>query len=114
MTKELKEKLTVLKMILSLPQRKRLQAFSLFEHHLDKAIREVVLNTLNKNIPLSDKQKHDLSKYKNDLRLLARNKLSKKRKKRLIVHQQGKGIPLFLSILLPALDVISSLATNNE
>jgi len=101
-------------MILSLPARKRLQAFNLFERYLDKGIREVVLNTLNNNIPLSDKQKNELSKYKNDLRLLARNKLSKKHKKRLIVHQQGKGIPPFLSILLPALNVISSLAANNE
>lgn len=114
MTNELKEKLTILQMILSLPGRKRLEAFNVLERHLDKAIREVVLNTLNNNIPLTDEQKQDLSKYKNDLRLLARNKLSKKRKKQLIVNQHGKGIP-FLSILLPAaLQVISSLAAKNE
>lgn len=50
-----------------------------------KPILEILKNTLNGNIVLSNKKKEKLSRYKSDLRSLVSKKLSLKKQKKLIL-----------------------------
>lgn len=64
-----------------------------------QAIREIAVNTVNKNVPLSDSEKKLLRKYKRVLQQLAlpsKTRFTKKKQTKLVVQSGG-----FLSILLP-------------
>lgn len=75
---------------------------------LIKVLSDCILNTLNGNINLPEKEKKKLKKFKSILRQILNEKVLTKKKKLLIQHGQG-----FLSILLPgAISLISALIDN--
>jgi hypothetical protein len=76
---------------------------------LYKALNEIAVNTVNKKVPLSQKQKTSLKKYKIDIeKLSCYTKNSAKRKK--LVCQSGG----FLPILIPTIaSVLTTLLTKN-
>lgn len=71
------------------------------------SICEVCLNLLKSNIPLTKSQKQKLSHFKQRIRLLARKKLSLKKRK-YTLQRGGSFLPLLLSIVAP---FISKLVT---
>lgn len=70
------------------------------------ALCEIALNFLSGHIPVSPANKKKLSKYKSQLRMLARKGESWQEKKRIVQRGGGFFIPLLLSVLAP---VISNL-----
>ena len=62
---------------------------------------ECSLNILGGNVPLSQKQKQKLKKYKRNLRQLADKKLSLKRKKSLLQTKGGGLLGVLLGGILP-------------
>ncbi len=79
------------------------------EKPLIEAICQIVHNVLEGNIPINEKTKHQLSKYRQSLRTLT-DKNSLKKKKKILV-QNGGFLPLLLSAVLPFLPtIISSVA----
>ena len=70
-----------------------------------RTICQCAANTLRGNVPLTKLQKTRLSRHKDTLRLLAKKKVSLKRKKKLLL-QKGKGIFPFL--LAPILSAVAS------
>lgn len=72
-----------------------------------KAIRELVKNTINKNISLNDEEKKRLRRYKRHLISFGKKNKSP-RKRRNLVLQTGTGV--FIPLILPlASAIISSL-----
>lgn len=72
-----------------------------------KAVREIVKNTLKRNIKLPEKDKRKLSRHKKLILSLAKKRKNRKRTQKLI-QQTGTGI--FLPIVLPLVaSVISDL-----
>jgi hypothetical protein len=63
-----------------------------------KAIKEILLNTVNSNVPLSKTQKNKLKKYEKIMRKLACCKYGNKGSKKKLVMQSGG----FLPILIPS------------
>jgi len=73
------------------------------DERLYNALREIVENVLRKNIPLKNKEKKSLKKYKKTLLMYMKPKVSRK-KKRQIISQSGG----FLPILIPIISAFSS------
>ncbi|MDI9312886.1 MAG: hypothetical protein QM535_21935 [Limnohabitans sp.] len=80
-----------------------LQEFS-NDQRFFNALKEIVENTLRKNIPLKPKEKRSLRKYKKILLQFTKPKISKRKKKQLVVQSGG-----YLNILIP---VITSFLTS--
>lgn len=91
-------KLEIISQLKNLKTRKLLLAEFSEDDSFCKAIREIVRNTINKNIKLQDKDKKKLKKYKKVILALARKRKSKKSTKALM-QQSGTGI--FLPIVIP-------------
>ena len=71
------------------------------DKELVKCICECVLNVLQGNIPVSQKEKSKLQKYKSDLRSLASDKPLTEKKR---IIQKGNGfLPMLLGPVLAAL-----------
>lgn len=86
-----------------------LEAFSDDEQFF-KAVRELVKNTVKKNIKLSSNQRKKLVRYKSLLLDIFKKKISKKRRRRLMM-QTGTGV--FIPLILPlAASIISSLVAD--
>ena len=78
--------------------------------NLYKAIKEIALNIVNKNIPLTNKDKKKLKKYKKDIYLLSKQKFKSKRKQKVL--QQTGG---FLPILIPLVaTILGQIYENNK
>ena len=107
MSKNMKECMTILKVIASLKNKKQrekiLKEFN-GDECLYKALREIAVNTVNRNIKLSSKQKRNLIKYKSVIKSLTKPYKSKSKRKKLIIQSGG-----FLPYLIPA--AISLLTT---
>lgn len=71
-----------------------------------KCICECALNILHGNIPVSDRQKRALARYKEPLRKLANKKRTLKFKRK-VLHQVGRGF--WFSLLPAAISAITSL-----
>lgn len=77
-----------------------------------KAIRELAKNTVNRNIPLSEKNKRKLKKDKRHILLLVK-KGHKKHKRRKLVLQSGRGF--FLPVVVPIVaSLIGELISRNN
>lgn len=79
------------------------------KHCPEKDIRticECCLNLLKGNIPVSDKQKRALARYKSKLRILAKKGRTLKYKRK-VLSQTGKGF--WLALLPAAISAITSL-----
>ena len=57
-----------------------------------KTVCECSLNVLRGNVPISNKHKQSLKKYKKDLRHLANKKVSLNQKKKLLLKKRGYNI----------------------
>lgn len=79
-------------------ERKQVLQILLRDRKLKKVIREIALNVVEGNVPLTANEKRMLQKYKSTIW-----KLKAKHSVRRVVNQDGEG---FLSILLP---IIASL-----
>lgn len=88
--------------------RKTVLDIFLKDNKFKKMMREIALNVVEKNVPLNDKNKRMLSKYKSALW-----KLKSRHSVRKVIQQEGEG---FLSILLPIVGslIASKLITNSE
>ena len=78
-----------------------------------KSMREIAINTVKGNVPLSTKSKQQLKKFDKTIHLLNkhRTKSCSCRKRKQII-QQGSGI---LPILIPAIaGIISSIISKND
>ena len=60
------------------------------------ALREIAVNTIKKNIPLTTHQKRKLRRYEKTILGLSRKRISRRKKKKLVEQSGG-----FLSIVLP-------------
>jgi hypothetical protein len=82
------------------------------DKRLVKAICEIVYNLLNKNLQISQSEKHKLLKYRKSLiKLCDRNSLVTKKK---ILIQQGGFLQLILPALIGGLAQIISSAISNH
>lgn len=88
--KSLKERLNLLKILSQ-------------DDHFCKAIREIVRNTVKKNIRITDRDRKKLVKYRKVILALAEKQKGDKKKKprlrRRLIHQTGTGV--FLPIVIP-------------
>ena len=75
-------------------------------NHVLLAICKCALNVLKGVIPLTQRQKRQLTRYKTHLRGLANNKLSEKQKKRYLTQ---KGAGLLTTVLPPVINALGSL-----
>jgi ATP sulfurylase len=79
---------------------------NIFDDRIFKALKEMAKNVLAGNVPMSDEQKKQLSRYKKELRALA-TQFKRKNRIRRIIQQSGRG---FLPALIPlVITAISSL-----
>lgn len=96
-------KLEVISQVKSLKSRKKIiQDFSNDPTFCD-AVREIVRNTFNKNIKVTDADRKKLLKYRGMLMSLNRRQKCRKRVKKLI-QQTGTGI--FLPIVIPLVSTL--------
>lgn len=92
--------------LLSICKNRMLKAvISASDKELILCLCECILNCLNGNVALGDKEKLKLKRYKTELRSLIEKRSSIKKKKNILI-QKGSG---FLPILLPA--IISAIAS---
>ena len=108
-TKQMRDNLAYLHVIAKCKPKVRK---ALFEHgpaDLVICICECSLNLLKGVIPLTRTQKRTLSRYKKHLRILADKKLSRKKKKDLLIQKGGN--PFLAALLPPVLSVLGSLFT---
>lgn len=73
-----------------------------------EALCEIILNVMNRNIPLTPSQLKHLSKYKNVLRTLAKRSTTLKKKKT-ILKQKGGFLPAILPFIPKALALLKNL-----
>lgn len=109
MSKRMKDNLSYLQVLSKCKPKLRK---ALVEHgpvDLVICICECALNLLKGVIPLTLSQKRTLSRYKKHLRILADKKVSRKKKKHLLVQKGGN--PFLASLLPPVLSVLGSLFT---
>ncbi len=78
---------------------------------LYKALQELAINLVNRNIPLTQSQKTRLRKKKSVIMGLTRSPKSLKRRKQLVV-QTGGFLPLLLATAAPVLTEIARSAAN--
>lgn len=83
-------------------ERKTVLLIMLKDHKLKRALKEIALNVVERTIPLTDKQKKLLEKYKSAIW-----KIKTKNSVKSVIRQEGEG---FLGILLP---IIASLIAQN-
>ena len=76
---------------------------------LYKALHEIAVNTVKRNVPLSRPAKISLRKYKLHIQNLARKTKNKKLRKRLVIQSGG-----FLPILIPAVASILGALLNKQ
>lgn len=76
-----------------------------------KAVRELVKNTVKRNIKLTEQQRKKLLKHKSLLLSIIRKKVSKKRRRNLMV-QSGTGI--FIPIILPIVAALLASLTERK
>jgi ribosomal protein L19 len=91
-------KLEIISQLKSLKARKLVLAEFSNDDQFCKAIREIVRNTINKNVKLSEQEKKRLRKYKKVIVALG-NKRKDKKKTKALLQQTGTGI--FLPIVVP-------------
>ena len=82
--------------------RRKVLTIFLKDHKLKKVLREIALNVVEKNVPLTQQQKRKLARYKSALWSLRSRKGVKQ-----VIEQEGEG---FLSILLP---IVTSLIASS-
>lgn len=83
-------------------ERKTVLLIMLKDHKLKRALKEIALNVVERTIPLTDKQKKLLEKYKSAIW-----KIKSKTSVKTVIQQEGEG---FLSILLP---IVASIISQN-
>lgn len=71
-----------------------------------KAVREVAMNFLRKNIPVNDKELGKLRRYKNALRLLSQKQTLENSRK--VLKQHGGIFPLLLPLIIGAAGAAAS------
>lgn len=113
MSANLREQFPKLEMIAAAKKQKTrralLEAFA-DDDNFFKAVRELVKNTVKKNIKITEKQRKKLIRYKSLLFSIFNKKTSKKRRRKLMI-QTGTGV--FIPLILPlAAAVISSLTSH--
>jgi hypothetical protein len=67
-----------------------------------KALREILLNTIKGNVPLSEVQKRKLRRYKSQIRAIICPKKSKKLKAKAVI-QSGGWLPILLPVITSVL-----------
>lgn len=101
---KLEKKLDTLKLLKDCKNKIKNQIINKGDDDLILSLNECVINTLNGNVNLSQKDIKKLTKFKRSLRKLIRNKEIKK-KKRILIQEGG-----FLPVILPsAITLISTL-----
>ncbi|MDI9312369.1 MAG: hypothetical protein QM535_19320 [Limnohabitans sp.] len=95
------ESLVFISKLKNIKTRKKILSLFVNDKSFCDAIREIVLNTINKVIPLSAIEKKKLKPYKKVL--LNFNKRRKNNKKRII--QSGGFLPILIPILLSLLKI---------
>lgn len=68
---------------------------------LYKAIKEVMLNIVNKNVKLTDKEKKQLARYKHDILNIVKDKSVSRRKK--YITQSGGYLPIIIPAVVSLL-----------
>jgi len=94
------EKLKIISKIRDSQLRKRVLS-EIADDCLYKALHEIAVNTVKRNVPLSRPAKISLRKYKFHIQNLARKTKDRKQRKSLVVQSGG-----FLPILIPAVAAI--------
>lgn len=72
------------------------------EDNLFKSLKEIIINLMKKNFPISQKNKKSLKKYKNIFRLYLNSKINKRKRKQL-VSQSGGFLPTLIPIVASAI-----------
>ena len=106
MSKRMKRSLPYLQVMMACGPKLRKMLVGHAPEHVLMAICECALNVLKGVIPLTQRQKRQLTRYKTHLRGLANKKVSKKQKKRYLT-QKGGG--LLTTVLPPVINALGSL-----
>jgi len=102
------QKLKIISQIKDSKLRKKV-LISLADDCLYKALNEIAVNTVSKNLPLTAKQKKGLRKYRSHIQKLATPTNNKALRKKLVVQSGG-----YLQFLIPAAAaIISSIISRN-
>lgn len=99
------KKLEVVSNVKSVKLRKKLLKEISCDENVFKALQEIVINTINQNVPLDNKTKKKLRKYKKEFQAFTKVVKSKQKKKKLI-QQSGGFLPAIIPAVLSILSAI--------
>lgn len=107
MSQRLKDHSDILKKLVKCRSKKRKDILKNADLELIRCLCECSLNTIYKNVPLTEPQLKKLRPHKNILRFLASKKINLKKKKSKIIKQSGGFL---LPLLIPIItNVIASM-----
>lgn len=105
MSELIKRNARLLQFLCNIPRKQRQHLIKYFDRELIYVLREIAHNTLKSNVPLTDKEKRKLKKFKKIIRKLGSPPVGKWKSTRKYIIQTGRGIllPLLVSPILSSI-----------